>query len=274
MTDQAEWPDGVQAAAIVTVNFNGESVEQRAFPGQPLWGRNSYGRYGAQTGVDRLLAAFERHDMRATFFIPAWDVERYPDVMERIVAAGHEVAGHGYAYEDFSDLSLDEQTAILDRSEEIFRRALGTAPAGWRAPDGLMTSGTRGLLISRGYTYDSSFCDDDLPYLARNDDGQQLVEIPVFSGAGDRMYYTARRPPHAVARAWHEELAASFAAGALFNLNIHPRGDYGSGRAVRVRAVDSILQEMRELPRLWMTTCGEMAEYVLSRAGQKTVVSA
>ncbi|HUG13468.1 MAG TPA: polysaccharide deacetylase family protein, partial [Thermomicrobiales bacterium] len=99
------WPDGYQAAVTITVNFDGESVEQRTLPGQPLWGRLSYGRYGAQVGVYRILEALARYDVKATFFIPGFDAERYPEAMEAIAGAGHEVAGRGYAYEDFSALT-------------------------------------------------------------------------------------------------------------------------------------------------------------------------
>ena len=175
------WPEGARCAVCVTVNFNGESVEQQTLPGQPLWGRYSFGRYGAQAGADRLLEVFERYGVRATFFVPAWDAERYPEVMERIAAAGHEVAGHGYAYEDFSQLTPDEQRSVLERSETTFARVFGRKPTGWRAPEGLMGAETRGLLAELGYRYDSSYCDDDLPSVATDAPGHLLVELPVFN---------------------------------------------------------------------------------------------
>ena len=88
--------------------------------------------------------------------------------MQAIAGAGHEVAGRGYAYEDFSALTLEEQDAVLQRSEATFQRVFGAKPSGFRAPDGLMTMETRGLLAARGYRYDSTYCDDDLPYVVAN----------------------------------------------------------------------------------------------------------
>lgn len=257
------WPNGAQCAVSVTVDFDGESVEQSEFPNQPLWGRNSFGRYGAQLGVYRLLEVLERYRTRATFYIPGWDAERYPEAMEQIVAAQHEVAGHGYAHEDFSQLSPDEQARTLERSEATFVRVFGHGPAGWRAPNGLMSEGTRALLAERGYRYDSSYCDDDYPYLAPDAVGHRLVELPVFSGSGDRMYYERRRSPEVVAAAWQEEFDAIYGVGGLFALCIHPRGDYGSGRGVRIRAVETILQTIRERPRVWVATCDEIANWLL-----------
>jgi peptidoglycan/xylan/chitin deacetylase (PgdA/CDA1 family) len=256
------WPEPYQCAAVVTVNFDAESVERRAIPEGGLWGRYSYGRYGARVGVQRILAVLERYKIRATFFIPALDAESYPALMEQVAAAGHEVAGHGCAHEDFSRLSPDEQRAVLGRSEAIFERVFGRRPTGWRAPDGLMTRHTRRILIERGYRYDSSFCDDDLPYLVEDDKGRRLVELPVFAGASDRPYYERRRPPWVVASAWKQEFRAVYAEGGLFNLTIHPRGDYGSGRAVRIPALEAILEELRAFPRVWLATCAEVAEWV------------
>jgi len=268
MSDGANfWPGGAQAAVAITVNFHGESIERRTMPEGPLWGRYSYGRYGAQIGVQRLLDLFAAQGVRATFFIPAWDAEHHPEAMERIAAGGHEVAGHGYLHEDFSTLDVAGQRELLERSEAAFRRVFGAAPAGWRAPDGLMTRATRPLLAERGYRYDSSFCDDDLPYLVADEAGRRLAEVPVFASASDRYYYTAHRSPEIVLRGWREDFEAVYGAGGLLTLTIHPRGDYGSGRGVRLRSVAALLQTLAETPRVWRATCGEIAEWLLRERG-------
>jgi peptidoglycan/xylan/chitin deacetylase (PgdA/CDA1 family) len=267
MSNQDFWPDGAQCAVVVTVNFDAESVDRHDIPEGGLWGRYAFGRYGAQIGAERLLDLFDRHAVRSTFFVPGYDAERFPQVMERISQAGHEVAGHGYLHEDFSSLSADEQREVLDRSERTFSEVLGRQPDGWRAPNGLMTAETRTILIERGYRYDSSFCDDDLPYLVANSQGGTLAELPVFMTAGDKFYYEKRRLPSVVSAAWREELSAVYEVGGLFNLVLHPRGDYGSGRGVRIRAVDEVLQAIGEYPRVWMTTCGELTGWLLEQAG-------
>jgi peptidoglycan/xylan/chitin deacetylase (PgdA/CDA1 family) len=263
MTTAQFWPDHQQCAVLVTVNFDAESVERRTMPAEPLWGRNAFGRYGAQIGALRLLDCFERYNVRATFFIPGYDADRYPEVMDKIGSAGHEIAGHGYVHEDFSALSTDEQRAVLERSEDVLNRVFGRKPAGWRAPDGLMTAETRPLLAERGYRYDSSFCDDDLPYLVVDGEGRRMVELPAFNTAGDKFYYERRRLPGVVAGAWQEDFSSVYEIGGLFNLVLHPRGDYGSGRGVRMRAVEDLLQTVVEHPRVWMATCEEVADWML-----------
>jgi len=260
-----EWPNGARAAAAITVNFDGESVERTATPDDPQWGRFSYGRYGAQVGVHRLLDHFERRGVTATFFIPAWDAARHPEVSERIAAAGHEVAGHGYFHEDFSELTVEQQQDTLDRSEQVFERVFGARPAGWRAPDGLMSAATRSLLAARGYQYESSFPDDDEPYVVANDSGERLVELPVFAGASDQLFYRAHRLPSVVAQAWRDEFAAVSSVGGLFVPTIHPRGDFGSGRSVRMKSVEALLHAIAECDDIWLATCSEVAAHALAQ---------
>lgn len=268
-------PDGYRSAATITVNFDGESFEQPELPGEPLWGRYSYGRYGAQEGVYRLLDAFERYGVTATFFIPGWDALRYPDVMEAISSAGHEVAGRGYANENFALLEPDAQRDVLEQSEQAFLEVFGHKPEGWRGPSALpgandpgqrlqipgslVSPDTRSILNERGYRYDSSYCDDDMPYLVG---GTNLVELPVHPSSGDRVYYDKHRLPDVVASAWIEDLSAMHEAGGLFNLTLSPRGDWGSGRKVRISAVERVLQAIRETPGLWVGTCCDIAEWV------------
>jgi peptidoglycan-N-acetylglucosamine deacetylase len=271
------WPEGVQSAAVITVNVDGESFEQPEFPGEPLWGRYGYGRYGAQEGIYRLLTVFERFAVRATFFVPGWDVQRYPQVMETVASAGHEIAARGYANENFALMSVEQQHGVLERTEQAFVSAFGDKPSGWRGPSGLpgindpgqrlqiagslMSVETRQILAERGYRYDSSYCDDDVPYVV---DGTGLVELPVHAQAGDRMYYERHRLPEVVAAAWTEELSAIHAAGGLFNLSLSPRGDWGSGRKVRISAVEAVLQAFRKTSGLWVATCDELAGWMLT----------
>lgn len=266
MNQESIWPNGAQCAVVVTVNYDGESVERAERERGALWGRYSYGRYGTQTGLPRILELLDRHEVTATFFVPGWDVERDPDLVRDVRDRGHEIAGHGYLHEDFSQLSVAAQEEILTRSESAFEQVLGLRPAGWRAPRGMMTADTRSILADRGYRYDSSYCDDDLPYRVETAAGAKLIEIPVFETASDSHYYAKRRAPDVVIRAWKTEFISVYQVGGLFNLTIHPRGDVGSGRAVRLRAVDALLQTIKQYPRVWWTTCGNLANWALDDA--------
>ena len=49
-----------------------------------------------EANVDRILEQFAAAGVTATFFTLGWIAERHPAMVRRIVAAGHELASHGY----------------------------------------------------------------------------------------------------------------------------------------------------------------------------------
>ena len=51
-----------------------------------------------EPNVDRILALLDEYGARATFFTLGWIAERYPGLIHRIVANGHELASHGFAH--------------------------------------------------------------------------------------------------------------------------------------------------------------------------------
>ena len=54
--------------------------------------------YGPLVGVPRLLELLDDFGLKATFFVPGLTADRYPQTVERIVAAGHEVDHHSYSH--------------------------------------------------------------------------------------------------------------------------------------------------------------------------------
>jgi peptidoglycan/xylan/chitin deacetylase (PgdA/CDA1 family) len=254
------WPQGRTCAVTVTVNLDAESVDMReAGPGS-LYGRFLYGRYGMRAGVWRLLDVFRAQGVTATFFVPALDAANHPTVIEAILRDGHEIAARGYAFEDHSKLGGDER-ATLERAHEALTRITGAAPVGWRAPFGLLSHETLGHLAALGYLYDSSFQDDDYPYIVRVASGKEIVELPSFQFLDDSTLYNPRHSHVRLLKMWKEEFAAMYGEGHFVNLALHPRGDYGSGRTVRAQAVDEFLTHAGRHPGVYFTSCRELAAW-------------
>ena len=112
-----------------------------------------------ERNVDRILHMLDEHDTRATFFTLGWIAERYPQLVRRIVAGGHELASHGYGHERASD--LDEQAFLADitNSRKLLEDLSGQPVVGYRAPS--FSIGARNLwafdcLARAGYRYSSS----------------------------------------------------------------------------------------------------------------------
>ena len=91
------WPDGAKAAASFTFDVDAESCTIAHNPTSTRrMSLMSHQSYGPKIAVPRLLAILARQDIQATFFIPGFTAESYPDVVRQIVDSGHEVAHHGY----------------------------------------------------------------------------------------------------------------------------------------------------------------------------------
>ncbi|MGH8869245.1 MAG: polysaccharide deacetylase family protein [Actinomycetes bacterium] len=152
----------------------------------------SHQAYGPLTGAPRILHMLARQDVRATFVCPGFTAERYPDLLRRIVAEGHEVAHHGYLHESALGKTPAEEADALDRGLDALDRVTGRRPVGYRAPLWETTYATPGLLVDRGFLYDSSLMDSDLPYeLAEHPrtGARSLVEIPVHWSLDDWEQY-------------------------------------------------------------------------------------
>lgn len=112
-----------------------------------------------EANVERILALFERHQVRATFFTLGWIAERYPALVRRIVDAGHELASHGYGHLRASDQSREEFANDVIGSKALLEDLGGQPVAGYRAPSfsiGRANLWALDVLKEAGYRYSSS----------------------------------------------------------------------------------------------------------------------
>jgi peptidoglycan/xylan/chitin deacetylase (PgdA/CDA1 family) len=58
---------------------------------------------GPHEMTDAYLDVLDRFGARATFFVVGRECEKHPEALLRIVARGHEVAGHGFTHTAFTD---------------------------------------------------------------------------------------------------------------------------------------------------------------------------
>ena len=143
----------------------------------------------AEANVDRILDMLNEYKVRATFFTLGWIAERYPQIVHRIVAGGHELASHGYGHERASDLSEAAFFADISTAKKLLEDISGQSVKGYRAPSfsiGKSNLWAFDCLAQAGYRYSSSIYPirhdhygmPDAPRFAHSvRDG--LLEIPV-----------------------------------------------------------------------------------------------
>jgi peptidoglycan-N-acetylglucosamine deacetylase len=109
---------------------------------------------GVEQGLPALLDMLERLSVPATFFTTGEVAQRYPEAVERVVAAGHELGCHGMTHTAFT--TMDETTARqeIEESASILRRF---APVtSFRAPYLLFPDSYVSLVEAAGFAVDSS----------------------------------------------------------------------------------------------------------------------
>ena len=160
-------------------------------------------------------------EVRASFFIPAWVAEHYPESVRAIAGDGHEIGCHGDVHERVTDLERGREQAILKKSLAVLTPLAGRRPIGYRAPAWQFSPNTLELVTAEGFDYSSNMMDRLRPYLHPPVNGRALVEIPVswvlddapyFLFTGQRAHAAARPRPAGMAhriRGHHRRWAAS-----------------------------------------------------------------
>ena len=112
-----------------------------------------------EANCDRVLALFDSAGVRATFFTLGWVAQRFPDVMRRIVAQGHELASHGWDHARVFTLDAASFAEDLRRSRGTLEDISGQAVTGYRAPSFSIDARNpwaHEVLAREGYAYSSS----------------------------------------------------------------------------------------------------------------------
>lgn len=109
--------------------------------------------------VDRLLHIFDAAGVHGTFFVLGWVAERYPSLVRRIVASGHELASHGYSHRRVTEQGRDEFYLDISTAKRKLEDIAGVEVIGYRAPS--FSIGRANLwafdsILAAGYRYSSS----------------------------------------------------------------------------------------------------------------------
>lgn len=112
-----------------------------------------------EANTDRLLQLFDDHNTTATFFMLGWVAERFPQLVQRIVEQGHELASHGIMHQRASSQSRDEFKADAGGAKRLLEDLSGKQVLGYRAPSFSFTKENLwvyDVLAEEGYVYSSS----------------------------------------------------------------------------------------------------------------------
>lgn len=253
-------------SVFFSVHFDAEAFDLRSTSEDRLFGRFSYGRYGVRAGLPRLMAMLERCGIHATVFVAASDARRHPDAIRALRDAGHEIACRGEDLTPLPALKERERDSLVS-ARDVLASLAGEAPKGFRAPGGELSPRTLAILAELGFAYDSSFQDDDHPYVFSLQGAGKIVEIPTVQALDDSLPFSARHTHVRVVKIWREEFDALYREGCLVPLVVHLRGDIGFTRAARVAALEELLAHMASRPGVRFVTGAQLAAEALAKGG-------
>lgn len=226
----------------------------------------SQGEYGSRVALGRVLALLEKHQIPASFFIPAVVAKLYPNSVKQIIAGKHEIGIHGWIHERNSALTEDDERRLMKQAADTLEQISGKRPVGLRTPSWDYSPFTIKLIRELGLVYDSSLMADERPYeVLFEGKATGVVELPVEWILDDYPYFGMNRfstirphiGPEDVLDIWKKEFDVAYQEGSLFLLTMHP---HIIGHRSRVVVLEKLILHMKSKPGVWFARHDQVAE--------------
>ena len=265
------WPGGARIALQIVLNYeeggencvlHGDSASE-AFLSEIVGAASREGvrhmsmesiyEFGSRAGVWRLKKLFDRYQVPVTVFAVGMAVERYPEPVQALHAAGHEICSHGYRWIDYQYVDEMTEREHMHKAIAAITAATGERPQGWYT--GRTSPNTRKLVVEEGgFLYDADDYSDELPFWDTQHETPQLI-TPYTLDANDMRFATAQgfNNGEQFLHYLKDSFDVLYAEGAespkMMSVGLHCRL---SGRPGRFAAVEQFLRYVRSHDDVWI----------------------
>ena len=271
------WPGGAKVAVQFVVNYEeggensvlygdqgseaflSEMVGAQSHTGMRAMAMESLYEYGSRAGFWRLHRLFAERGLPLTVFGVAKALEANPAAVEAMLAAGWEIASHGYRWIDYQYVPEAVEREHIARAIELHTALTGRRPQGWY--QGRTSPNTARLVVEEGgFTYDADSYADDLPYYDTRFGTPQLI-VPYTLDVNDMkiVAYNGFSEGEAFFRYLRdtfEQLREE--GGRMMSVGLHGRI---AGRPGRARAVARFLDHVLASGDAWVCRRIDIAEH-------------
>lgn len=279
------WPGNARIAVQIVMNYEeggencllhgdgqSEAYLQEVVGTQPLVGQRNLSvesvyEYGSRAGFWRLMRLFDRYGIKITCYAVAMALARHPDAARAMVAAGHEIASHGWRWIDYQNVPEAVEREHMRLAIDTIRDLTGERPLGWYT--GRLGPNTRRLVVEEGgFLYDSDAYNDDLPYWLPPGTYERQREphlvIPYTLDVNDMKFGTAQGFNQGddfftYARDAFDALyAEGETAPKMMSVGLHTRL---IGRPGRVRGLEKFLDHVMAHDKVWVARRVDIARH-------------
>ncbi|WID95233.1 polysaccharide deacetylase family protein [Bosea vestrisii] len=268
------WPGGVPVAVIFNIAYEGWSAGKAPGIGpmgnvlQPGYfdtNADSWARYGAVRGIQRLSRIARANGVKASVMVSGVLAERHPQTVADLRSDGHEIVAHSYGM-DVIPIYLDEaaERANIARTGDLIEKACGLRPTGWISPRATNSLASPRLLAEAGYLWHGDANDDDLPALIELPGGERtgIVALPLTMDVND-LPHSIRygNAPDALIGQFEAILDRATAADAqpfMLDVTAHT---HVFGRPSGAWVYDAMIKLALKRTDIWITTRAEVAAY-------------
>jgi putative urate catabolism protein len=276
-----QWPGGANVAVQFVMNYEeggennilhgdkasetflSEIIGALPFEGARHMSMESIYEYGSRAGFWRLMRLFAEFDMPLTVFAVGMALERHPEAAKAMMAAGHEIASHGWRWINYREVDEATEREHLHRAIASIEKITGERPLGWYTG---RTSEVTARLVAEegGFLYDADSYSDDLPYWTKVAGKDHLI-VPYTLDANDMRFASAQgfnsgEQFFTYLRDSFDALYAEGAAGSpkMMSVGLHCRI---VGRPGRIQGLRRFLEHVKAHEKVWVARRIDIARH-------------
>ena len=278
-----EWPGGARVAVQFVLNieeggencvlhgdnasemFLSEIIGAQPFENARHMSMESIYEYGPRAGAWRILDLFKAHGLALTVFAVAMAARRTPQIIERALADGHEIASHGLRWINYHGVAEHIEREHMQQAMEILTGICGERPLGWYT--GRTSENTRRLAAEYGgFLYDADDYSDDLPFWSTVQPGQLIV--PYTLDSNDMRFATAQgfNCGEQFFTYLRDAFDVLYAEGAtapkMLSVGMHARL---LGRPGRLQGIKRFIEHISKHDKVWVARRVDIARHWRSR---------
>ena len=275
-----KWPGGARIAVQFVMNYEeggenailhgdpaseaflSEIVGAAALPGVRHMNMESIYEYGSRVGFWRLHRMFTERRLPLTVFAVGMAMLRNPEAAAAMVAAGWEVASHGWRWIDYQHVGEAAEREHMQLAINAIVKTTGAGPVGWYT--GRSSPNTRRLVVENGsFLYEADSYADELPYWSSEYGRPQLI-VPYTLDANDMRFAVAQgfNSGDQFLAYLQDTFDVLYAEGAeapkMMSVGLHCRL---VGRPGRAAALARFLDYIAQHDRVWVATRADIARH-------------